>query len=237
MKKELFALPVLLLFFILPSCTNYGKEKIYDGVELYHTDQVTDAESDRLGNYLVKDGFADGNEKTVQFTKSGNTYQFRMVVKEGIDKDPAYAVIAKFMATMLSAKLFNGQPVELHFCDKYLKTLKVLVADDYGKIASFNGVELFHSRDITTAEVNALGDYLVTSHFADGKSKSVLLTKTGSTYQFRFVIKKGFEKDEEYLKNVKIFTSQLSTNVFKGAPVQVNLCDDYFTTLAVVPMS
>ena len=191
MKTKLLVLPVLFLFFLLPGCTNYGKERVYDGVELYHTDKVTDAESDLLGNYLVKDGFVDGNEKTVQFTKSGNTYQFRMVVKEGIDKDANYATIAKFMATMLSAKLFNGQPVELHFCDKYLKTLKVLVADDYGKALVFNRTEVFHTRDITDAEVNTLGNYLTSSKFSNGKEKDVLLTKTGSTYQFKFVIKKN----------------------------------------------
>jgi hypothetical protein len=235
MKKLLCVLPVLFLF-IFSGCTNLGKEKIFDGVQVYHTDKVTDAEADSLGNYLVRDGFADGQAKTVQLTKSGNTYQFRMVIKEGIENDPQYASVAKFMATMLSAKLFNGAPVEMHFCDKYMKTLKVLKADDYGKEVFFDGTGVFHSKDITDSEVNTLGKYLVDSKFADGNGKSVLLTKSGNIYQFRFVVKSGIEKDPSYQKTGSIFASDLSTHVFNASPVEVIMCDSYFKPLLTVQM-
>lgn len=236
MKKQLFILPVLLLFIAMSGCNNYGKEKIFNGVQVYHTDKVTDAEADSLGNYLVRDGFADGKEKTVQLTKSGNTYQFRMVVKEGIDKDPEYLAIGKFMATMFSAKLFNGSPVELQLCDKYMTTLKVVPADDYGKEVFFDGVGIFHSKDIKDSEVNTLGKYLVDSKFADGNGKSVLLTKSGNTYQFRFVVKPGIEKDPAFQKTGSVFASDLSSHVFNNAAVEVIMCDSYFKPLLTVQM-
>jgi hypothetical protein len=237
MKRYLFILPVFLLCIALSGCNNFGKEKIYNGVELYHTDKVTDAEADALGNYLVNQKFADGNAKTVQLTKSGDTYQFRFVVKEGIDKDPAYTKPAKFLGSMISTQLLNGAPVEVDLCDDHLNTLKVLVADDFGKEKTYDGVVLFHSKKITDAEADSLGNYLISSKFANGNEKSVLITKSGNIYQFKFVVKKGADTDPNYLKNGKIFASQLSTNVFNNAPVEVLMCDDYFSTLVVIPMN
>jgi hypothetical protein len=237
MKKHLFMLPFFLLFTVLSGCANYGKEKIFNGVELYHTDKVTDAQADNLGNYLVREKFADGNAKTVQLTKSGDTIQFRMVVKEGIDKDPAYSKTMKFFATMLSAQVFNGAPLELHQCDDQLNTLKVVVADDYGEEKIFNGLQLFHTKKISDAEVDSLGNYLVKSKFANGDAKSTLITKAGNIFQFKFVVKNGADKDPGYLKNGRIFASQLSADVFKGAATEVVMCDDYFNALVVLPMS
>jgi hypothetical protein len=237
MKKYQFIPAFLLLFTVLSGCNNYGKEKIFNGVELYHTDKVTDAQADSLGNYLVREKFADGNAKTVQLTKSGDTIQFRMVVKEGIDKDPAYSKTIKFFASMLSAQVFNGAPLELHMCDDHLSTLKVVVADDFGKEKIFNGLELFYTKKINDAEVDSLGNYLVKSKFADGNTKSTLITKSGNIYQFKFVVKNGAEKDPGYQKNGKIFASQLSANVFKGASTEVVMCDDYFNALLVLPMN
>jgi len=237
MKKLLFALPALLFFAVLSGCANYGKEKVFKGVELYHTDKVTDAEADSLGNYLVAGKFADGKEKTVQLTKAGNTYQFRFVVKEGVDKDASYDKIAKFLANMLSAQVFNGAPVEVQLCDDHLETLKTVVADDYGKEKIFNGVSIFHTKDITDAQVDSLGNYLVRMKFANGQPKSTMITKLGNTYRFKFVVKSGADKDPDYQKNGKLFASQLSAGVFNGAPVEVLMCDDYFTTLLVLPMN
>jgi hypothetical protein len=237
MKKPLLILVCLSLFALLPGCANYGKEKVFNGLELYRTDKVTDAEVDSLGNYLIKEKFANGNPKTVQLTKSGDTYQFRMVVKEGIDKDTAYSKDTKLFASELSAQVFKDAPLEIHLCDDHLETLKVIVADNYGTRKDFNGVELFHTKKITDAEADSLGNYLVKGKFADGNPKTVQLTKSGDTYQFRMVVKKGIDKDPDYLKTFKLFASQLSAGVFKGAPVEVLMCDSYFNTLVVVPMN
>jgi hypothetical protein len=124
----------------------------------------------------------------------------------------------------------------LQLCDDQFNTLKVFNADDYGKEKIFNGVGLLHSKNITDAQVDSLGNYLISSKFADGTSKSVLITKSGNTYQFKFATKKGADKDPEYLKNGKIFAFQLSKGVFNNAPVEVHMCDDYLNTLVVLPM-
>ena len=77
---------------------------------------------------------------------------------------------------------------------------------------------------------------MIRAKFATGDEKSVLITKIGNTYRFSFVVKTGVDKDPAYLQNSKEFANELSTGVFKGAPVEVLMSDEYFTTLAVVPM-
>ena len=111
MKQSILLGTVLAFVIALSGCSNYGKEKDFDGVELYHTENVTDQEADKLGNFLISQKFADGTGKTVQLTKSGSTYNFRFVVKKESAADPSITKTLKYFASLLSSKVFNGSPV------------------------------------------------------------------------------------------------------------------------------
>ncbi|MBA2341813.1 MAG: hypothetical protein H0V88_15595 [Pyrinomonadaceae bacterium] len=89
---------------------------------------MTEAEANKLGEYLVKEKFFDGKEKTVQVNKEGSTYQFRMVVGENFRNDQNFLNNAKTFCTELSANVFGNAPVEVHVCDERLNTLKVVKA-------------------------------------------------------------------------------------------------------------
>jgi hypothetical protein len=86
-------------------------------------------------------------------------------------------------------------------------------------------------------EVNKLGEYLVDSGFADGETKSVQLNKSGKTYEFRMVVKKGIEQDQEYKNLGKMLGAEISADVFGGAQVDTHFCDENFKTLIVLPMA
>ena len=116
---------------ILTSCNDYGTEKSFDGVQLWYTSSITEKEADAMGSYLIESEFADGSEKTVQLNKSGKTYEFKMVVKTGIEQDQEYTELGKLLATEISNYVFNGEPVDVHFCDENLKTLRVLPMSTY----------------------------------------------------------------------------------------------------------
>lgn len=73
--------------------------------------------------------------------------------------------------------------------------------------------------------------------FADGSEKTVQINKSNNTYEFRLVVKKGIEQDQEYIDMFKVFAADLSTDVFNGEQVDVHLCDEYLNTLRVTPMS
>lgn len=128
--KTIFVI-MLIASVILTNCADYGKEKNFNGVQLFYTSTITETEANSLGNYLIESEFADGERKTIQLNKSGNTYEFRMVVKKGIEQDPEYIELGKLMAAELSFEIFNGNQVDIHFCDESLKTLRVLPMSRY----------------------------------------------------------------------------------------------------------
>ena len=56
--------PILLIAIaglVLSSCTNYGKKLQFKKDELYYTDRTTKEEAEKLGNYLVEQGFFTDN--------------------------------------------------------------------------------------------------------------------------------------------------------------------------------
>ncbi len=129
MKKIVY--PLLALYItLLVGCNTNGKEKTFNGVQLFYTSVITEAEADRLGAFLIDSEFANGEDKTVQITKNGNTYAFRMVVKKGIENDHEYAQIFKQVAAEISKNVFDDAPVDLHACDEYLNTLRVYIMAD-----------------------------------------------------------------------------------------------------------
>lgn len=110
----------------IASCHNYGKKLTFNGGELYYTSQVTEADAQKLGNYLVKEKFFDGTRKTVQINKNGETYEFRMVMIKDGEKAPNTVETFTAVAKELSEDVFNGGKVVVHLCDDRLKTLRVV---------------------------------------------------------------------------------------------------------------
>ena len=118
-----------------------------------------------------------------------------------------------------------------------LATLFIVACGDLGTEKNYNGTQLFYTADVTEAEADKLGEFLVTSEFANGEAKTVQLTKTGGTYAFKMVVKKGLEQDQEYAQLFKTFASDISKNVFNGAQVDLHACDENLETLRVFPMA
>jgi len=131
MKKINFigTLMIAVSLLIISGCgQKYGKLLEFNGGQLYYTSSVTVDEANKLGQYLISGEFFDGNEITVQLNKTGNTYEFRMVIKKGIENDQQVIQLFKQMANELSVNVFEGSQVDMHLCDDHLKTLRVIVA-------------------------------------------------------------------------------------------------------------
>ncbi len=236
MKKYLFIITLVSLLPILHGCTDYGKMKTYNGVDLYHKAPVTDAEAERLGNYLIGAKFADSTEKSVQITRVGPVYQFRFVIKEADQNDTTLFKVFKLFSAELSNEVFNGAPVDIHICDKNFKTIRVFPYQDMGKKKMFDGVELFYTNNIKSAEADSFGNYLIKSEFADGSDKVAQLTKNGGIYRFSFIVKNGAEQDTVSLKTSRLYAGEISKTVFSGSPVEIQLHDPYWTPLKILSM-
>jgi hypothetical protein len=129
MIKKNFITTALVLAVLLTvglACGNYGTKLEYNNGELYYTDNVTESDAKKLGEYLVNAGFFNGKKITVQLDKAGTTYQFRMVVQPEKQNDEPTMLLMKTFAAEISEEVFNDAPTELHICDEQLKTLRVL---------------------------------------------------------------------------------------------------------------
>ena len=125
-----FLLIALVILFIgckgiYPS--EWGKILKYEGSKLFHTSVVSQEQARKLGDYLLESGFFQkDNPGTVQITKEGDVYQFRMVVKGGKAQDMEFLKIAGMFAAQLSKDVFDNEMVEMHLCDKNFETVQTV---------------------------------------------------------------------------------------------------------------
>jgi len=131
MKKVTKVVGLLILVFavyVIFSIDGYGDKLEFNGTDVYYTELVTEAEAQKLGDYLVEAEFADGRDKSVQLSKRDSVYLFRMVVMDGLTKDSSNDITFEAMALTISYKVFDSAPVELEACNDTFETLRV-----YGK--------------------------------------------------------------------------------------------------------
>jgi hypothetical protein len=103
-----------------------------------------------------------------------------------------------------------------------------------GQKMMFNRGELYYTSSVSEPEARKLGDYLVKNRFFDGSPKSVQITRSNGTIQFRMVVLKGMDKNPQYVQTATRFSQELSRDVFGGETVELHLCDEHLKTLKVV---
>ncbi len=109
-----------------------------------------------------------------------------------------------------------------------------LACNQYGTKLEYNGGEVYYTDKVTETEAKKLGEYLVKEEFFDGKPKTVQLDKAGAVYQFRMVVQKEKQSDEQTMELMKVFAGQLSSDVFNDAPVEMHVCDESLKTIRVI---
>jgi hypothetical protein len=97
-----------------------------------------------------------------------------------------------------------------------------------------NGSDLYYTSAVTTAEAKRLRKYLIESHAFDGSQGTFKLDKAGKRYQFKLIVQKGGENDQQTIFASNALAMRLSGAVFGGKVVEIHLCDQNFHTLRVV---
>jgi hypothetical protein len=113
---------------VILGANSYGTRiALKNGNELYYTSAVTEAEARKVADYLDTK-FADnkGALATYQLNKAAGKYEFRAVVQEGKENDNLAVVAFQAMGVLLSLEVLDGAPVDVHLCDRNLKTLRVV---------------------------------------------------------------------------------------------------------------
>lgn len=227
MKK---IISLLTLCLVLSSCANYGEKKVFNGTEVYYKDGVTEAQADKLGKSLVDSNFANGDPKSVQFVKEGDTYIFKMVIKEEFLEDKTLKSVFNFFPKELSD--YMDLPVDLHLCDDQFNTLRVHKLEDARKTIMAKATEVRYTKNVTLQEAEQLKNFLIEYGFStDENAKTVELDKVDGTYIFKMVIDEKKINDATTVSLLKIFKSELSKRAFNDQPVKVHMCDTLMNTV------
>jgi hypothetical protein len=120
----LFCCGGILLFLAL--YRPYGtKIDLKAGSQLYYTSTVTEPEAQKLAQFLNETFLKDETPPiTFQLNKEGQTYQVRVVIKEGKEKEAELPFLA--LGHLMALQVFEKVPLEVHLCDQNLKTVKVI---------------------------------------------------------------------------------------------------------------
>lgn len=95
--------------------------------------------------------------------------------------------------------------------------------------------DLYYTENVTRQEAKKLLDYLIAENFTDGSREvAAQLDKSGKTYEFKFNVKKGIDTDPDFIKLAKTLSTEISSDVFNKAPVDIHLMDDNFKLLRVI---
>lgn len=230
--KFKFIYPVLLLFAI--SCTNYGTKLEFNKGQLYYTKKVEEADAQKLGNFLVKTGFFDGNPKSVQLDKNMDTFLFKMVVKKEKQNDSNTVKLLKMFALQISQEVFEGKPVNAFICDDLFRTIRIIRYEGYGKYIKVGNGELFYTPAVDDQVAQKLADYLYKNKFYGEEGKTILLDKSGNVYRLKMVIKPEYFDNTAYFLLAQSFGKTLSQVVFDSNEVEIHFCDKNFNTLKIV---
>lgn len=119
----------VLAMLALAGCANYGTKLEFKKGELYYTENVTEAEAKKLGDYLLAQGYFDDTEtRTVQLDKKDGTPHVRFVVKEEYQTSPKSIELFTPIGAELSKEVFGNAKIVVDICNETLETKQTLTA-------------------------------------------------------------------------------------------------------------
>jgi membrane associated rhomboid family serine protease len=96
-------------------------------------------------------------------------------------------------------------------------------------------IDVFYTQGVTKDEADRLGAYLAKTWHESPDRRSVRLQKTATGYRVSLVIKPEFQKDERTAGVLALEGARISRDVFAGAAVEVDACDERWNVLRTCP--
>jgi len=237
------------LLTLLPGCQKFkeifdpegarGTKLVVNSGEIYYRDGVTAEEADRLGKFLVAEGYFDGTGKTIQVLKEGDSYAFRMVIKQEYLDNEDFKTLLRHFGGKVSRDVFNGKAVVVHFCDDQLKTHSsgaMLDPDPFGKRYKFEHLELFAKGNVSPELAEKLVQSLAKSAVFKGEEVSVQIVEENGSYQLRYV-PVNFPLNALEENALRQVARDLTNSFLSKAPIEVHACDEFFKTRAVIKVT
>ena len=122
------SMPLLAATFLLAAVLGgcYGDKLEVNAGEVYYKEGASEADAQKLGDFLNEIGYFNGEEKSVQLQKKGDRFIFRAVVQDEYVDDPEIASAFEIIGAQISTMVFDGAPVDVHLTDEYLETKKTI---------------------------------------------------------------------------------------------------------------
>lgn len=221
---------------LMGSITGCSKQKkmAFGTSEVYYSNNVTEAEAKKLGDYLTKIKFFERSGKRVDLDKDSGAYKMRVALTDtAMARDEAFRIVLKNTDLEISKNVFNDEKVAIDLTDNDMNTIWSMAPVNYGKRMGFKGIDIYYAPPIQAAETEKLGKFL-TEKGTFGDSSTINLQKKDGRYAFRFMVKPGMERDTNFIRQCGMFGRTLSQSVFGNAPVDVYLCDRSFRSMVVV---
>jgi hypothetical protein len=95
--------------------------------------------------------------------------------------------------------------------------------------------DFYYKDPVTKEEAQAVYQFVKEDRAGIADRFGCQVTRSGSTYEVRFPVKKGMENDDATQRSMKLLGRRLASRAFKGQPVDVHLCDENLNTLRVIP--
>ncbi|MCX7696605.1 MAG: hypothetical protein N2Z72_02795 [Bacteroidales bacterium] len=94
---------------------------------IVHYDGVSEEELKKLNKYFKKTNFQSTDKQiNILILKTGESFQFRMIILDEYIYDADYENLVRDFVKGLSDEVFDGKPVEFHYCTDFFKTIRVL---------------------------------------------------------------------------------------------------------------
>lgn len=96
-------------------------------------------------------------------------------------------------------------------------------------------VEVYYKDGATKEEADRMAAFILKMMPGVTDRRSFQLLKKGDGYQVRMPLQKQYQNDDRYLNALGLDGARYSAEVFNGAPVEVEACNERMTTLKTVP--
>lgn len=242
-KRTFFRNAVIFLVFAVTVLAVYSDEKTGGHgtlirnrrLELYYQKPATSGEARALEEFLAADGWGEKKAATVQLQKKDDgTYIFRVCVGRSSVNDFKSVKAFRTVARKISSRVFDRAPVEVHFCDENLQTLRVIKAPgNLGKFMIRGKLELYYAEAVTAAEAEKLMDYLKKCDWGQTEQSVVLDRKKDGSYVFSMCVEEGTENNVIYSVIFNAMVREMSREAFDGEDVEIRLCDPNLETIKV----
>lgn len=230
MKKFIHIWLMVFTALVFDGCglfSEHGTKLRFGASELYYKDGITAEEADKLGKYLLLQGFFDDeNPKTAQITKRNDTYVFRMYTEDDYIKDASFERTIRFAAMDFSTDVFNGAKVDMELTDGRLETQKTINAP--GTRMDQGTATIYRSYAVDAATAQKVTDYLVSIGFIGTKPLTIAYDIEGDDFIYEILTAEGAENNPDVVDANKAIAGLISSEVLNNKPIRMHfLADDY----------